>query len=154
MGVNFEKEEIPTLGIVKRFNTLKLKENQLCTYCDEIATEMDHVIPRSRFYEAPHDTVNYIVPSCKECNDRLSNHPVFTIKDRREFLNSKVTREVHVKDNKLFNGIEQGAFQILSPKGRKPKNTSWSEFKLKKEKIESPYLENVASFRTYRSWNE
>ena len=70
----------------------------LCTYCGEIATTMDHVVPwswnhsnsRKRSGEWAHD--QDLTPACLDCNLRLGSVPLFTIKDRAWDLAEKIRK--------------------------------------------------------------
>ncbi len=67
-----------------------------CTYCGESAECMDHVVPVS--YNLPgRKRVSYkklqIVPSCNDCNLRLSNKAYHTVGKRADYLATKLAKK-------------------------------------------------------------
>jgi|TARA_Y100000310_G_scaffold47517_1_gene44098 hypothetical protein len=65
-----------------------------CTYCDDIAEDLDHVIPHSyasssgvRLYKK-----ELVVPCCKECNGLLGDKLFFLIGERAAYLGDRYTK--------------------------------------------------------------
>ena len=64
---------------------------ELCTYCGDLATTVDHVIPVSwssgkKRKRRRLDLPGLKVPSCGDCNSRLTDRPIFTIVERKDFI--------------------------------------------------------------------
>ena len=62
-----------------------------CTYCDEPADTLDHVVPLSfssvRRGGGGGDANGFPrVPCCRECNTLLGNRPLLTVEERRAWL--------------------------------------------------------------------
>lgn len=68
-----------------------------CVYCGDISNELDHVPPISWAYALGHKhmveeyNAPFIkVPSCPECNRFLSDKKYFTLKERKQYIASKL----------------------------------------------------------------
>jgi hypothetical protein len=83
-----------------------------CCYCEfDIATDRDHVIPKS--YSGSQSFAG-TVPACKECNALLSNSPNHNMHDRTTYL----YEAYYKKYKKLLNGAEWTAKEIKQLKGQ------------------------------------
>src|ERR1017187_1607687 len=79
---------------------MKSKKVLYCTYCGEIATDRDHVIPcyyrRIRTYAR----LDITVPSCSHCNSNILRYlPLFTVKDRKEYVANWLQTKLFNTDN-------------------------------------------------------
>ena len=92
-----------------------------CTYCgDKYAEDLDHVIPVS-INEVSRKTAKWskthVVPSCKECNNALSDKYLTTVWQRARFIQERLEK----KYKKAFKTPEwdEEDLKELSPKLRK-----------------------------------
>src|SRR6187401_1692753 len=62
-----------------------------CTYCGAVATDRDHVIPRSykRNTGKPCWSTDWTVPSCRLCNATLSSLMLLTVPARARYLHKR-----------------------------------------------------------------
>jgi len=83
----------------------------VCTYCGDPATTLDHVMPISRLAAAgdmlatviqkyPHALV--IVPACRDCNCRLGGVVCRSISEKREILKKKL----RIKHKRLLGSYD------------------------------------------------
>lgn len=78
-----------------------------CVYCGESATEKDHVIPLSYYYNGErkgrHLTAEYgkenLVDSCKECNVMAGGKVFDDIEKKKEYIQERIT----LKYKKVIN---------------------------------------------------
>ena len=75
-----------------------------CTYCGDLATDRDHVIPLAWYGGTRVFRNKEIVPACKECNRSiLKDRPYFTVEDRCEYV-AKMLRKKLLKALSRYNG--------------------------------------------------
>ncbi len=67
----------------------------ICTYCGELATARDHVVPRA-WSHGHRRGVSFsrihVVPACDRCNSSLGAKPILTISKRAVFLLARAYR--------------------------------------------------------------
>lgn len=75
-----------------------------CTYCREHADCYDHTIPIAYRHNTRNGFENktYSVPSCTECNTTLGAAPLFTIRERAEYILKKYL----CKHKKIINYVD------------------------------------------------
>lgn len=77
-----------------RFTIINGRRIAVCYYCNEPATEHDHVPPIAYIgkeillgnYEIINQIELLLIPACRECNRRLSAKPLLTPEERREYI--------------------------------------------------------------------
>jgi len=76
----------------------------ICTYCGEHADCYDHTIPVAYRHNTRNNSENrtYAVPSCTECNTTLGAAPLFTIRERAEY----VLKKYMCKHKKILNFVD------------------------------------------------
>ena len=72
---------------------------KLCTYCGEIATTIDHVVPWSWNHSQERkrsggNSCSNLTPACLDCNVRLGDVALFTITDRAWHLAGKIRAKI------------------------------------------------------------
>jgi hypothetical protein len=70
----------------------------LCTYCGNVADQMDHVPPRSHRHAIVMAGLSsrypfIVVPSCQECNALLKDHPIWVVSERKAFVKRALRRK-------------------------------------------------------------
>ena len=79
-----------------RFNRIYALDGSfwnLCYYCGDVATEMDHVPPIStvEFFDVTREPADFfLVPSCKECNLLGGSEPLGILDARAEYIREKL----------------------------------------------------------------
>lgn len=68
----------------KRFRESIYKAwNYNCAYCEDVATSLDHVIPR---FKSGTSNRNNLVPACRRCNSNKGSQAVHTWYHQQEFF--------------------------------------------------------------------
>jgi hypothetical protein len=74
------------------------KGADVCFYCNDTATDLDHV-PSLGYADAldvmrREVKIRYVLlRSCRQCNNRLNNRPIFTVSERAQWLEVKLSAE-------------------------------------------------------------
>jgi len=55
-----------------------------CGYCDELATSLDHIVPR---FKSGSSNRNNLVPACRRCNAAKASSPMEEWYRKQEFFN-------------------------------------------------------------------
>jgi hypothetical protein len=72
------------------------EEKDICFYCGEMATVVDHVPP---FVDYSFFNCGFLIPSCRECNSYLSDIYFETIEERVKYIKNKLnTKYRHILD--------------------------------------------------------
>ncbi len=85
---------------------------KLCVYCGALASDRDHVIPRSYFGNGA------TVPACRQCNSYLSNKMHVTVCDRAHYLlnHRKVRKHYSAERLSCLEGsAREGPSEIAAP---------------------------------------
>lgn len=83
--------------------TFKFGKPYICTYCGMPADDMEHTIPYSWFRDSKigsrrqKESIGYLTPSCKECNNIAGNKIFDTFQKRLLYVNTRL-RQIHKKD--------------------------------------------------------
>lgn len=98
MSVSYSVEQLKEL--LDSINPSSMVYNK-CAYCGAMATELEHVVPRSWFTHSEkrdikhHRSINNIVYSCKECNVLASNSVFENFWEKKRFLRERVTKRYY-----------------------------------------------------------
>jgi 5-methylcytosine-specific restriction endonuclease McrA len=80
-----EKSPPPTLLTVTTDATIYYGDR--CAYCGDLASEIDHVIPRSALHSRKWEFVRHnCVPSCFTCNNVASDWVFASIGEKRRYI--------------------------------------------------------------------
>jgi 5-methylcytosine-specific restriction endonuclease McrA len=76
----------------------KMSDDTSCAYCGGIALEWDHVVPvralRPDSHKEKHfQADDWVVPSCKECNDLLADRMLHTVPLRAGWLYNRYRKK-------------------------------------------------------------
>jgi len=76
------------------------KDYESCYYCGAIAGTIDHVPPRSIRPTLIHLGLSKRIPfievsACHECNTMLSDHSIWTLHKRKDFIKKRLRRRYH-----------------------------------------------------------
>lgn len=70
----------------KRARILK-RDNGLCRYCGDPATEIDHVVP---WFLNQNNNDSNLVASCRRCNGLAGDVVLTSVEDKRAYIQSRV----------------------------------------------------------------
>jgi hypothetical protein len=89
-------------SLKKLFESLRVKEGEPCVYCGLLATDKEHVFPRSwieemkKMKEMGFDVKvpkEIIVPSCRECNLIASDFVFSSLKEKKTYIRKKLLKK-------------------------------------------------------------
>ena len=116
----------------------------LCSYCGDMATDSDHVIPRCRhdIYGGPGDP-NETVPACGDCNRGiLGGKPIFGFEARKAAVNERLRRRLsHLPPS----GLSEQEIENLGPRLRA---------RIKRKEALRKFLISRIEFNENRPFNE
>ena len=108
-----------------RFN---FGHNDVCTYCGDHATCLDHTIPYSYFrntggHYRRSEAIGFLTPACDECNTILGDRIFTTFQERFKFVHDRLVKKYKKKlgiiwDKEDLKGVSGRLKQYIEQQNR------------------------------------
>jgi 5-methylcytosine-specific restriction endonuclease McrA len=83
-----------------------------CAYCEELATSLDHIVPR---FKSGSSNRNNLIPACRRCNSNKASAPVEEWYKQQEYFNQVRMERIKAWMSQEVIDIFSYSEQILKP---------------------------------------